>query len=274
MKKKLLITLGCSMTEGQGCYDPCKPANINKVLSESETNNLNQDYFNNLEKNKKSFHKNSWPNLVGKKLGFDKVINLGMSGTSNSHHVKKFYEWYENKDLSEYEVLVIWMMTEPFRFSFYIDGKLKSYINDYPYNNELTKSYLNEIKDIELDTVLEQKFYVNSIINFCKLNNVDILLTSWHETFPLLKQILPIDNYIDKTPIRMYPPPTIDNHGYYKYFSYCFHPNENGYKWIGDQIVKGIKENHPKWYSEVPNPNIEWEWDGNDIKFYKQPNLF
>jgi len=51
------------------------------------------------------------------------------------------------------------------------------------------------------------------------------------------------------------------------YYSPCFHPNELGYEWMSDEIVKGIKQKHPKWYSESPNPNIEMEWLGDYNRF-------
>ena len=61
----------------------------------------------------------------------------------------------------------------------------------------------------------------------------------------------------------MIPPHTKDENGYLVNWSFCSHPNQTGYEWIANQMVQGIKENHTKWYSEIQNENIEWEFKGN-----------
>ena len=83
MKKNLLVTLGCSFTEGVGCYDM--------------ENNPTDKVFWEMDKEEAAihiphFHKYGWPNLVGGQLGFDNVLNLGFGGSANSEHVKKFVE--------------------------------------------------------------------------------------------------------------------------------------------------------------------------------------
>ena len=67
MKPKLLITLGCSLTEGVGCY------NLDLLPK-----NPNQDYFLDLklEKHSKRFLKYGWPNVLGNHLNYDLVINM------------------------------------------------------------------------------------------------------------------------------------------------------------------------------------------------------
>lgn len=53
--KKVLITLGCSMTEGVGCYVP------------EYLNDKGQPTNDSWEYHHRSFHKNGWPNKVGKR---------------------------------------------------------------------------------------------------------------------------------------------------------------------------------------------------------------
>ena len=76
MKPKLLITLGCSYTSGIGTSDP--------------------------------YH-HMWSRQLGIKLGFDKLINLGKAGASNSGCIKKFNEMVNNFPLNEYDILVIFL---------------------------------------------------------------------------------------------------------------------------------------------------------------------
>jgi hypothetical protein len=261
MKPKLLITLGCSWTEGVGCY---LPPILYDTLSRKSRNELDKVVDYNQQENEASFRKKTWSNRVGKKLGFDKVINLGYSGTSNSQHVKNFYDWIEENPNIEkdYSILVIWLMTEPSRFSFYDDGKLQSFQPSVPESSELSKAYVKEIKDITIDSILEQKFYLKSLDSFCKLRDIDLITTSWHDTLPYLYKYLKSETYLYKRPVIMQPPKTRNDDGYLINYAFCAHPSEDGYKWIADQIVQGIKENHPKWYGETPNPNVECIWEG------------
>lgn len=268
MKPKLLITLGCSWTEGVGCYVPSVYYNASTAVTFNDIEPLISKYH---DKNKKNFHEFGWPNRLGKKLAFDKVINLGVGGSSNSTAVKIIYEFIEQNDISKYETLVVWLMTEPARFSFYSGGVL----NDLQVSEEIRMpimtEYLKFIQNINLDPILEQKFYLKTLENFCKVNNLDLITTSWSETFFDLIKIYHSKTYLTKTPKLMIPPHTKDIDGYLLNWSFCSHPNQNGYEWIANEMVKGIKENHPKWYSEIENENIEWEFQGKP-KLHK-PNV-
>ena len=96
MKPKLLITLGCSWTEGVGCYVPSVYYNASTAVTFNDIEPLISKYH---DKNKKNFHEFGWPNRLGKKLAFDKVINLGVGGSSNSTAVKIIYEFIEQNDI-------------------------------------------------------------------------------------------------------------------------------------------------------------------------------
>jgi len=259
MKPKLLITLGCSWTEGVGCYIIPMPYDIKKRKSKESCQSLvDSDLIKNFDKH----HKFSWSNKVGELLGFDKVINLARYGTSNSHNLKTFFQYVERNNLEDYEILVIWMMTEPSRFSFYTDGIVESFQPSHPEEQPISQEYLKIVKDIDKDPILEQKFYLKSMESFCQINGFDLITTSWHDTFPLLFKYYKSPTYLYKTPHKLQPPLDKDENDYLVNYSFCSHPNENGYTWIANKIVEGIKQNHPKWYSDTPNPNIEWEWDG------------
>lgn len=257
MKPKLLITLGCSWTEGIGCYEPQMNYNTNELISPIQITNLREKYY---KYNSKNFHKYSWPNIVGRKLGFDKVINLGMGGSSNSSHIKILFNYLEKKKLDNYDVLVLWLMTEPTRFSFYVNCNIKSYQPSYPKSSQIAVEYLKEIGRLDLDPILEQIFYIKTLENFCENNSFGCILSSWHETFTILHELYKTKNYLYPNVKLMIPPFDKDENGYLINYSFCSHPNKNGYEWIANEMVNGIKENHPKWYSGYENENIDWEW--------------
>lgn len=260
MKQKVLITLGDSWTEGVGAYNPPIDSNIDNPLTDSEIQQTIETHF---KSNIENFHKNSWCNLVGQKLGFDKVFNLGRISASNSENVKILNDFLYDFPTSEYEILVIWLMTEPSRFSFYIDGTLKSYQPSFSHLDKLAYEYLNEIKHINLDTLLEQKFYVQMMENLCQVKGIDLLITSWHETFPLLYKLYKTKNYLDSYPKFLQPPNESKNDNTsHLYYSFCSHPNKEGYEWIANEIIQSIKQNHSKWYSDSQNENFEWDWRG------------
>jgi len=275
MKPKVLITLGCSFTEGHGCYIEPFPYYIN--ISDKERYYIEEENRNILEKNYEqqleNFRKHSWSYFLGKNLGFDRVINLGLCGSSNDAHLKIFFDYLENNKLGYSDVLIIWYMTEPSRFSFYINGKVKSYM---PTTKEVTgieKEYLKEIGNIDSDPILEQKFYIKAMESFCKLNNFDLILTSINPTYKLLHKIYQTNSYLEPYPFHLQPPRTSIDSETLEYYSFCSHPNQKGYMWIADKMAKGIKKYHSKWYSDIPNPNVEYTWQGELEIVDKKPNF-
>ena len=265
MKQKILIALGDSWTEGVGCYG-IEETNLFVDDSKNISLGRRQEF---VDKYLDNFHKEGWPNRVGQKLGFDKVINLGWGASSNSSDVKSFYNFVRDTDFSDSEVLVIWMMTDPVRFSFYINGKLKDYMYYSGYSSPLSKEYINELEQFETDPLLEQIFYIETMKNICDLNGFELLLTSWSSTIKRLIKIYPSENYLFKDGFHVKPPYDKSSDGKtYKYHSFCYHPNELGYEWISNKIVKEIKESYPKWFSGKENDNLDWEW-----KSYRKFNM-
>jgi hypothetical protein len=271
VKPKLLITLGCSWTVGIGAYQPEINYNVNKPLNQKEKDDIFDKYFN---KNLDNFHQKSWPKLVGKKLGFDKVINLGYEGAANSYSVKKIFEYFEdnNNKLKNYDVLIIWLMSDPIRISFYTDKKLKNYVPTVKNPRGLISEYINEIDDIVIDPLLEQKFYMKVLENFCDIHNFYLITTSWSQTFEELFNIYHSKKiFLHTYPKRMAPPYDTNGNGDLLNYSYCDHPNERGYEWIANKIVEGIKQNHDKWYSEIENEKLQYEFKGDPHIF--KPNV-
>jgi len=253
VKKKLLITLGCSVTEGQGCWG----GTIKSRPSLAQMSNLSSNDL-------KRFRKFGWPNRVGKKLGFDKVINLARGGGSNSGQIKLLYE----REYSDWDVYVIWMMTDSSRFSFYINKTIKDYVPNFIHNS-LSKGYVEEIVDIEADTVLESLFYVDVLRNLCKVRGYNLLITYWNKE---TKNVQGLDtnseNYLYKSPKELFPPIKSD------LISPCMHPSENGHEWIANEMVREIKERHKHFIQGDSKENIEWEWDGyHKSRIKSKPNF-
>ena len=218
--KNVLITLGCSWTTGIGTSDP--------------------------------YHY-MWPRLLGKQLGFDKLINLSKPGSSNSGRVKIFNEFIRSGIINQNdEILVIFFMTESFRFSFFKENGLEEFTSET--ENPIVAGYLDLIHTFD-DTLLEQKFYVNCLESMCKSNNMDLILSSWspqYEKFYNLHDNR--DIHLFKPPITLNPPKVKNPN----YFSEDYHPNELGQEWICNKMIEGIKKNHSKWYSETPNEDMEF----------------
>lgn len=259
MKDKLLITLGCSYTEGHGCYD----FNIFPKDKNIYDTSIDIDILN-YQKNK--FHELGWPNKLGKKLGYNKILNLGYGGSSTSGNLKWFIQKYNDFDFSKYDVLLIWWLPITYRFSFYnrdliynIQTPLK---NSDPTNylNELSKSYFNFIGDIDGDTIREQIFYLKLMINFCELKNINFLwynhdsyTKKYFKNYPM-KYWIGVGGELNSELYEVNP-------NYYINKS-CGHPNENGYEIISEYFYNSIKLNNKHLIKDSNSNKFEWEWDG------------
>jgi hypothetical protein len=255
MKKKLLITMGCSFTEGVGCWDL-------DSLPENLTTS-HPDYRKFWYENKPNFHKLGWPNRLGKKLGYDKVINLGLGGSSTSGQAKWVFNEYLNKDFSEWDVLVVWLLSDASRISFYKDGEIVNQMNnpDYPDNHAYNGyiKFLSDSKTFNEDLILEQLFYRNIIKTICELKSYNFL------TFNLYSannnHIFHKFNRNDKT----YSPIFLDKGVPGEYFSkICSHWNELGYEYVATNMYNWIKCNFTNLVNDKINDEIEWEWNGRD----------
>ena len=252
--------MGCSYTEGVGCWDmDTIPKEVNR------TNVWDKKYSKMYESNVPNFHEKGWPNKLGKKLGYDKVINLGLSGSSTSGQMKIFMEKHkELLDTEKYDILIIWLLTEPSRFSFYGGGTVKSILpTKGQKNNDIGSSYLNFIDDVFSDPILEQIFYIKTFINVCENNDYGLIITYWeHFTGDILLNQFNSPYFLYNKPHHVTPPwPYQDPYT----SKICPHPNENGYELISENIYKGIVKNHSKYILENKSKTFEWVWDGNPI---------
>jgi hypothetical protein len=270
-KKKLLITLGCSFTEGMGCYDMEVLPEGAHIYSWDLMSQAEIDYQRN------RFHELGWPVSLGKKLGYDKVINLGFGGGSTSGNMKQFMEHYWDENFDEYEVLVLWWLPSAHRMSFYSEDIIHHVIppgpdedprEDDPYYR-LGREYVRFIENFPEDTYLEQIFYLKLMINHCRYKGFKFI---WYAD----------NHHIDQKHFDEYPAKEnwigVDSESMNQYVyenpnwvsPVCNHPNEFGYEEIAKIFYKHIKERFPTYTESDPVDSIEQIWKGNpELNFNK-----
>ena len=260
MKKKLLITMGCSYTEGYGCWDESTFSDemLNKLKSHTSDNPFFDNDNNNIEfhtqelisKNMINFQNKGWPANLANLMEVDTILNLGKGAASNSGQVKEFFKrnLHENP-YTDYDVTLVWLMTEPFRISFYINGMIENMmIDSHPIWNEYFKEIISH-NSVDLgnnipmkDPTLESVFYFNIMKTTCIKNN-------WNfHAFPLantlthyFREYESSDNFHGTSP---FPQKTIDNLKFYSHI--CGHTNELGYEYVSKDMYNRIKSKNQK----------------------------
>ena len=253
MKKKLLITLGCSYTEGFGCWDlsTFSTEMLDKLKNHTPLNpffgrgDTNIKYHTNklILDNKDSFNNNGWPANLGKLMGISDVINLGKGGSSNSGQVKEFFKRkLHDNPYSDYDVTVVWLMTEPFRISFYIGGKIQNYMIE---SHSIWNAYFKEIishslddsnsNKIPLDDItLESVFYFNIMKTVCIKNNWNFYSFPLNPIFSkAFRKYELSDNFIDDNVFPIY---YKENEHFFS--NVCGHLNELGYIELAKNMYK------------------------------------
>ena len=258
MKKKLLITLGCSYTEGVGCYGDFNPNDPN--LTENDENILTTRY-----------HTYGWPLALTKKLGYDKLINIGIRGSSTSGQIKKLFEIYYDNTLEEYDVTIIWLLTQPSRISFYTNGLVTNLMTYLPIkelkhlrNKEsIATAYINFIQDIDTDPILEQLFHIKCMEQYCENNNYSLIIANTDLLADsLLKYFHNSKYYLSPNPFSVLNKLNKDTD-----LALCGHPNEIGYEKVSEIIFKLISDNHPSLKNENSVESVDWEWRGELLQW-------
>jgi hypothetical protein len=275
MKKKLLFTMGCSYTEGVGCYD------MNYINHMIKKNPEYQDitrHFDIYENSKKRFRENGWPANLQKKLNYDVLINMGKRATANSQHLKVFIEKYGDKNLSdEYDVLVIWLMTHPSRFSFYNEYMVRTILNNFISGDaaidNLSDAVVNWIKDPHYNFLLEHLYEVRTMKLLCDRFNYKFLVGSLSEyASDFFDKVYPgiqdynLNYYIKKLKgddMTLLPPSKNEAPEYWS--TICLHPNELGYEVLAQNMYYVIQNVFPEYISNRSPKKFELIYDGEPI---------
>jgi len=232
VNKKLLITIGDSFTEGVGCYEP---ALLEKYLKNEIT--MDEMYI----KSQPRYKEYAWPTHVAKNLNYD-LVNLATGGMANSAMAKVFINDKFDNLLEKYQnVIVMLILSDPGRISFYKYGQISSIIpnTDVPEDLELYKNYLKFINLPEVDFVMETAFYVKAMESFCKANKYNFIYGSFIWNIEEMSAFYNTNHNIHKylyeeAPENLFQLLEKNN----KMLSVCGHLNEIGHKFIGDKITK------------------------------------
>ena len=215
--KKLLITLGCSLTYGEGTDAPSEKG---------------------------------WPPRLCKKLGFDKLINISGRGWSTSGIIKQMVESLNFKDYSDYEVYVIFFLPDPTRISFYWDLE---HIQHFPLSDisDETSFHLFNTEP-EVGALKEQLFYIKILEQICENQNWNVsLLHSNHDIGKELIKLYPSDSWINNDYHVLSWDDYVGQHK--EHTAPRNHPNEKGYESVSNRILKLIHNRYPQlqYLSEV-----------------------
>lgn len=258
-KDNLLITVGDSWTAGKGAYSKEQIDQLYKATGRDALLKLLSTFQS---KSQNIFREYSWPWLLANMLDWD-LVNLAEGGMSNTGCAKKLvseFDIYRTVDFTKYKkVLLIFLMSNHERFSFYSDSKfiklhpqaIFSKSNEDGVVEACYKFFFEHIIKNDNDMLLESRFALKTIETYCNANNIMFLYGSAFADMELLqrlysspanihsripqkksiKQLLPLlsGNFND-------PEPNYDP----QYLSPCNHPNREGYRVIAEALYNFI----------------------------------
>jgi hypothetical protein len=233
--KKLLITMGCSWTQGEGIYSDESLAILRQtgslpVRTQAQIE-LEQQY--------------TWPTQLAQILNCD-VINLAVGGGSNSGQAKRLI--MGNLNTQSYDsIQVIWMLTESSRFSFYVNDLIREFQpQDHAYffskcstaELELKKGYIGEVST-DRGEQLETEFYLKTVMHYCALKNYKFnywfARNDWQINFDIKGAgNLEPNGYSAEEVIKR----QVGEQG----FAPCKHPNQLGYSIIARHVAQVLEK--------------------------------
>jgi hypothetical protein len=235
--KKLLITMGDSWTEGIGCYT-------------AESLRTSKDDMNALY-NENTQHRQlySWPAQLARAKDWH-LKNLGLGGASNSGQVKLLYQLADEIAQGHESVQVIFMLTDPYRFSFYTQvGHGKCHIKQYhpvalsrqdirlralqakkytPDDLTFMEYYVRTQTDAGM--VKETEFYIQCAAMLCRAKAWDFKWLSSFSTY----------DYSDHNCLHTGLGVSCAIQLVGKNLAHCNHPNEQGYARIAQALEQCV----------------------------------
>jgi len=235
-----LITLGCSFSEGVGCYDLELLDNYKSVID--------GEY---VEKNKDNFLKGSIGSNLQNKFGYEKYINYAYGGSSN---LGQFFNFFNNLPTDD-DVTILWQITFYLRKATVTNKEIKDYtLKDewvhLLYESKI-KEYDNEIYQSSLlddDDRIEISYYIKIMKEFCKLRGWKFYTWFWENGE--YRKVGDINEQIKDCIIPFNKEPLSEDDTYQK-FTEDGHPNEKGYQKISDTLIRSIDT----FIRDFPKPN-------------------
>jgi len=174
----------------------------------------------------------AYGNYVADALNYE-LVNLGIGGNSNSGAVKTLLKKeYENLKEKYDDVIVIFLLTDPIRFSFFS----KNYIRNFSisHNSVFFNWYVKEVvQNLKIDPALETVFFLKMVEYFCKLYGYRFYYAS---AFNSIEDI----SILYQTDGLLLPSGSFKHMLSKEEIAPCGHPNDDGYKKIANYILKNI----------------------------------
>ena len=220
--KTLLIVVGCSFIEGAGIKTTIK------------------NHFRELVVN-------GIGHTLQKKLKYDTLYNIGIGNSGIDGQLDVFTKALDVQKIREEftRVTLFLLNTYPTRYNKYINRVMNTIkIDEYNKIESIKKN--QEVDNIYYDAIRDQAKFINTFNFIANSNDWDFI---WTNVVEIDSEQEGIVNCIDK---RI--PSNFDGLNIipYEYLSKKYwlssdnHPNENGYRWIGERIYKWIIENRPE----------------------------
>jgi hypothetical protein len=240
MNKPILFANGCSMCYGSGLFE------------DPETKLC----FNNNER-----FASSWPGVLGRELGFRKVVNLGFPGSSNDRIVRTTIAWILENGFTEPQVtnsiFVIIGWSGPMRREFYIHDDWRQLI---PYHDyvDIPAALLNriyrEVAWSEYESAIRFATQIISLQAFFRSHKIPYLFFDAITSF--MNTNIDSDNALD---IYL---PHIDQNNYFNFKDKIGDMATQ----VGDSL-KGAERGHP-------NSAGHFEWAHKLAKFIREKQLY
>lgn len=250
-----LVTLGCSFSEGVGCYD---------IELFKQYGDIHHEEF--VEINTPNFLEGSIGRYIQKTCGFKKYYNYAHGASSNKTQFLKFFNNLPTDD----DVTVIWQITFYTRKGGIFNNRLKdwtiatdSWVKEY--YNQIIQMYDDDsfggittrpygtFTGIDKDDRIEVAIYISILNEFCKSKGWKFLCWFWESNeFEIVKEIYP---KIEECIVPFNRSQMNDKHTS-AHITGDGHPNEEGYKLIASDLLKEI-DTHGK--------NFKWPHDTPEL---------
>lgn len=249
-----LITLGCSFSEGVGCYD---------IELFNQYGDIHNDEFQ--KRNNPNFLEGSIGRNLQKKFGFRDYHNYAHGGSSNKTQFLKFFQNLPDGD----DITVLWQITFYTRKGgvhknvlrdWYIatDTWVREYYDeatrlfDYRTPGRITTKPYGTFTGVDKDDRLEIGMYIKIMNEFCKSRGWKFFTWFWESNEYKIMEWLYED--ISECIIPFNRSPMMGNETY-ESITEDSHPNELGYLKVSNDLIKTIEVYDIKF--PIPNEPIE-----------------